>query len=312
MNLVLKIGLLQLITIEGHWEKCKPPSRSGHTWTVSDLNFVEATRQSVFDTLLSLPNRHIMFWGDSTARQVYLDVALLASMQNNSFDDICDKGKWLDVYWHKSDPRLASERVEFDDFNVKCSPECGKDCSVRQWRYFKIDMGREAVGIISHYGTGRLNCPDTSVKSFNEALKAVGCPDALVIGSDLWPCRWGWKGYNHSSEIQEVARRIDERCPNALKIWKTANFLESRYPFYKCVDTNRHLAASLVPEAWYILDAWSITADPHLPKHGPHKVPISMMIGGRHMSPIGVRALSSSVLSLVSKDIKTRSPGALK
>ena len=241
-----------------------------------------------------------MFWGDSTARQIYLDLGLLATMTNASFDDLCGRGKWQDVYWHKSDPRLPSETVMFDDYNVKCSRECGKDCRIRQWRHFSIKLGQATSGIISHYGAGRLNCADTDSKSFEGALASTGCPDVVIIGSDLWPCRWGWKGYNHTVEIKAAVRMIESRCPRATKIWKTANFLDPHFPFFGCVDANRGLAAHLIPASWLVLDTWPITADSSLPTHGRHGLPVSMMPGGRHMAPIGVRAVSSALITILS------------
>lgn len=291
------VALIVLLGVRGQWQRCPAP-RSSHVWRGTGSDFTTATARSVVQMLGFLPQHHIMFWGDSTDRQLYLDFGLLATMRNNSFDDVCDKNKWRDVYWHKADPRLPSETVVFDDYDVKCTRECGKDCLIRQWRYFTVELGA-STGTISHYGAGRLHCPLTDEKSLDGALKSKGCPDVIVTGSDLWPCRWGWKGYNHSNEIKAAAQMIEDRCPRAIKIWKTANFVDPKFPFIGCVESSRQLAAHMVPSSWHVVDTWPITADPILPTHGRNRVPTSMMAGGRHMSPIGVRAVSSALLTTI-------------
>ena len=221
----------------GSYAICPPkPNRTQPVhWTGSGAcGWEPATTASLRSLLSQLPHPSLLFWGDSTFRQLYLEGAVLATARGLD-DDVCTKTQ--NVYGTLgSTPYLPNESVDFDNFTC-ATGACQKDgCLVRCSRQFATTPDDAPPATVGWYGSGRLHCPSASplAPSLYTQLRKQ-CPGAIVAGHNVWDCRWvehgraKWPNYRYAEDIANATRAVSVICPRTLKVWRSSVHLDPTF-----------------------------------------------------------------------------------
>ena len=305
----------------GQWVSCGGPSSRYH-WSGAAPTCSAWRRASsghLRSVLLQLPRPSILFWGDSTFRQLYIDAGLLLA-SNGGFDEPeCRPEQEQEVEHLGPGPRAASEAVLFDNFTSMSKSTVLRDgCLVRSSRRFEVALSREdaarsnaSTAAVQWHGSGRLHCPrgDPTVgPSLYAQLRAGGCPGAIVTGHNLWDCRWvrkagaRWPDYSYAGDVREATRAVSALCPRTVKLWRTSNALElsSKHSnawrdLPACLRNNECEADRALAAGWRVLDSYGVTATPQtLRRQG---LALHASADERHLGAAATRAVMSSVLA---------------
>ena len=304
----------------GAWQRC--PQGNGHRWQGNRACGWKAATASqltrAFESLQArgLP-REIVFWGDSTFRQLYLDALYLATAgstgaSSSSFDDpSCDAKQIRNVELPigteitKLRPIVSGESAELLDPLGATSRAHEDGCQIRILRQHRQPTGSQ----LKFYFSGRLYCNGAEHKrSFFSLLSEQGrCPGAIIAGHNLWDCRWvrlahkQWPNYSYEADIRNATAEVARLCPRTLRIWRSSAALQTHHhPTYRklppCLEANEctTVRQGLVDASWLRLNAWAITS--------PLGGNVSLLKGSRdvrHMAPAAVRAVLSEFLGMI-------------
>ena len=222
-------------------------------WTGSGAcGWEPATTASLRSLLSQLPYPSLLFWGDSTFRQLYLEGAELA-MARGLDDDVCTKTPQNVYGTLGSTPYLPNENVDFDNFTC-ATGACQTDgCLVRCSRQVGTTLNDGAPATVGWYGSGRLHCPSASPLALSlYAQLRKQCPGAIVAGHNVWDCRWvkhgraKWPNYRYTEDIANATRAVSAICPRTLKVWRSSVHLDPAFNTSKWKEMHRCMQVSSI------------------------------------------------------------------
>jgi hypothetical protein len=303
----------------GYWQPC--PQGRAHRWRgETTCAWQPATQQRLLAALASLKARglppEIVFFGDSTFRQLYLDALYLGTAANGTADDpSCDPKQARDVELPrgtiitKLGPVVAGETASLLDPRGAGPEAHASGCNVRILREHNA-LPIPGGGRLRFYFSGQLSCHEPEHQRSLFSILAGGCPGAIVAGHNIWDCRWHqmarmpWPGYSYAADVRNATATISSLCPNSIKIWRTSNVVHvprskmgSWGKLPPCLQQNecRVLQQRLVDPAWHFLDAQLVTQ----PLGHANLSLLSRSKDVRHLAPAAVRAVMSEALRLI-------------
>ena len=183
----------------GYWQPC--PQGRAHRWRgETTCAWQPATQQRLLAALVSLKARglppEIVFFGDSTFRQLYLDALYLGTAANGTADDpSCDPKQARDVELPrgtiitKLGPVVAGETASLLDPRGAGPEAHASGCNVRILREHNA-LPIPGGGRLRFYFSGQLSCHEPEHQRSLFSILAGGCPGAIVAGHNIWDCRW--------------------------------------------------------------------------------------------------------------------------